>query len=233
MNPDAARQMLISSDYPMDKVVYRHEDSIDVPAGTLTDSIDIPHDLTFVPAPILVWSNTPDFSVTYTGGDAQLYSGQIIGSALAGQEYNASATSTNVIINLYNNSGSDQTVYYRVIALAPSSAPDSSVVPFTENADDFVINTDFNYMKLYNTGRLTTDPDNEYSHNLSYTPRVWVWNDILDGDIIAPYIATSFINLPTIGPLTSSIGVYATENDLIWEEPGSYTGIPYRIYLDG
>lgn len=224
------KKMKFTSDYPIEKVMFLTSGSASVPNSTvdLTPGISIPHGLPFTPLPEIVWSNTSDFSIANVRGDSAYNSSAF--TTGAGQLYAVSADATNVYITRYNNSGSTQTLYYRITCLAPSDASEESVVNFTANsADKFVFNSDYNYMKLFKAGKLTSG-SNTYAHGLGYIPRVRAWYG-LSGSY-SPDIFAQMIDTDPTGGGGQTSGVHITSTQIIWLNPSTYDDIEYRIYLD-
>lgn len=222
------RNFLLNTDYPLDKVVYITSGSATVANATvdldLSTAIRIAHGLPFRPLPILLWSNTSDFAITNEQRDAD-YLADAFGAG-AGQYYLVHADATNIYIKRYNQSGGSKTLYYRIFCFLPSDADEDSVAPSTQvSGSDFVLNTDYNYMKLFHDGILTTT-GNTYTHNLGYVPRVQVWEETADTTVSRLVLAQD------ISGGVGNTGVYITDTQLVWVNPGTYSGIHYRIYCD-
>lgn len=217
---------LLNSDYPLDKVIYISTGSSSVPDST-SDTISFAHDLPFTPLSVLIWSNTSDFTISNEFRDAEYISNSF--TTGAGQYYSCSADATNIIINRYNFSGSAKTLYYRIFCFQPSDASIDSVVPSTEVlGDNFIQNTDYNYMKLAYSGILIRGVNDTFSHDFGYVPRVRVWEQT--GTMISSLIAAQEINTDPTGSLGETSGVYIGDNDLVWLNPNTYDKIHYRIY---
>lgn len=218
--PANSSSLLLSTDYPQDKIVFMYSGSQLVPDATFSGSIVIPHGLSFRPLAKMQWSNTPDFAITNEHGDEQYFT-NIFGTQ-SGQDYYLDSTDTDLIINLYNTSGVAKTLYYRVYCFAPSDISEDSLAISTSNVgDNFVISTDYNYMKLFHEGFLSPT-DMSYTHNLGYIPRVLVWQQTgsLTNDYTYGTEATS-----------SPYGIYVTDTQLISLNP-SADKLHYRIYID-
>ena len=224
-----ARNFLLNTDTPLDKIIYIITGSIDVPNLT-GDSIPITlvaHNLPFTPLPILQWSNTADFEITNELRDSDYIANSF--TTGAGQYYSISADTTDILIQRYNFSGSTKTVYYRVFSFMPSDASEDSGVPFTANiGNNFVLNTDDNYMKLFNDGILTDEVP--FDHNLGYIPRVQLWEQT--GTNIGRLVGAQDISGDPTGSLGATSGVHITTTQLIWLNPNTYDKIHFRIYYD-
>ena len=212
-----ARNFLINTDYPMDKIVYMTSGSMTVPDGT-SDTIPlVAHYLPFTPLPYIIWSNTSDFTVSFTRTDDVTYPSGTY------QLYSVSSNANNINIIRFNSTGSSKTIYYRIFCYAPYNANiDSSVPVISSLADNFVMNTDYNYLKLLYEGIITSSTP--FTHNLGYIPTVLAWKNHL-GTITPVSQATS----STLG----GAGVYITTSQLIYDTyVGDEDEIYYRIYLD-
>lgn len=168
-----SRDMLVSSDYPLDKIVYLHTGSINFPI-TGTDYI-INHGLPFTPLIKVVWSTSNDFSTTYGVGDGPISSNP----SFAYLPQIVFAYSDSSTINLvFGNPGSVTDAYIRIYAFMPSNV--NTDAEFTVSAaDTFVLNTDYNYSKLYLSGitasSSTPSSVETITHGLGYYPQVEVW----------------------------------------------------------
>jgi len=216
-----AKQMLFTSDYPSDKVVYLNEFSIVVPV-TASDSHVIAHGLSFTPVVAMVWSPNSDFSVSYTTADTA-YNESVSGGLPTGMFFEALSDGTNIEILLFNNTGGPQTVYFRLFAFMPSNV--NVDTPFTANAaDDFIFNTDYNYTKLYLNGRADTTTTTTINHGLGYIPQVALWNENA-GTFSIQFIAT-------YDPSNGTVGAQITDQDLNILPFATPDFSHYRIYID-
>ena len=225
-----ANNLLLTTDYPIDQLIFLKEGSVTVPDATddITPGISIPHGIPFAPLPLLSWSNTSDFAITNTVFDAALSS--TIFTTGVGQQYDVSANGTNVLIDRYNRSGSSKTLYYRIIAFATSNADENSEIAETATYDnEFILSTDYNYMKLMFTGKLTTGL-NSFTHGLGYTPRVFAWQKT--GSSYSPLIAAQLIDIDPTGSVGATSGLYVNDTVIKWLNPNTYSEIEYRIYAE-
>lgn len=210
----------LTSDSPTDQIVLLDSGSFTIANNTFDNITLVSHALPFTPLPILLWSNTSDFAITNTGMDLAMALSSF-GSAM-GQQYSPSPTANSIGISRTNTSGSSQTVYWRLYAFAPSTAPDDAVVAATAHlGGNAILNTYFNYMKLLHKGALTPSSPS-YTHSLGYVPRVLVWGD---GD---PIVSSQLV--PAIPGATT--GVVVDENSITWVAPSTYSAIEYRIYVE-
>lgn len=224
------RNFLLNTDYPMDKIIFVTSGSAVVPNNTMDGSpeITISHNLPFTPLPILIWSNTADFSICFENRDNEFVSNSFVTGA--GQFYSIESDSTNIGIRRYNLSGSSKTLYYRVFCFQPSDADIDSEVPATNTGTgSFVLNTDYNYMKLIKSGILTSSTK-IYSHNLSFVPRVQIWAKA--SGFVFRDIQTSLVESDPTGSGLITSGVFIDNTKIEWLNPNTFDEIHYRIYGD-
>jgi hypothetical protein len=210
--------MLINSDYPLDKVIYMASGSTTFASGGLPANLTIDHDLTFKPLIVGQWSYDADFSTVQEGG-LQVYGDPAVASL------SFFSTSTQILIARYNNTGSSVTLYYRMFGFMPSDV--SELAPFTDSvSSDFVLNSDYNYMKLYDAGIVNlTSSSQTVAHDLGYRPRVLVWND-------GSYIGTELVNSSFAAQGTVDY-VEVDDTNVYFVRVGAGTrSYHYRIYLD-
>lgn len=215
-----ASKMVLSTDYPGDKIVYVKTGSLVIPASsTVTDSFA--HELLFAPLLDGTWSTAIDF-ISATSYD--LGTGPI--STVAFQPFNtwleASANATTVTVTGENPSGSSVTAYYRIYGLEPSNV--NLDAPFTNNlVDSFTLNSDYNYTKLLDKDRVTTDTS--ITNELGHRVQVMAWEEI------GGTITKKNVNYPNFGD--TYISVSTTEVSITFD-PFATPGIAvhYRVYLD-
>ena len=225
MNPSNAQKTLLNSDYPMDQVIFQTTRSVNTSPNLNTASIT--HNLPFTPLISGVWSLTPDFQETYD------LSGGPLGSSF--QLYNVYVyTNSNTIdLTIYNNTGSNSTLYFYFYGFMPSNV--STEVGFTASlGSNFIINSEYNYMKLYMTDRVSMPSGSgitTINHGLGYMPFVSSWHDRVG--IIQENDQTSLDT--TIGQF-NTVTVYV-DNDNLYLRRYSVTSSPwfvhYRMYVDG
>ena len=200
------RDFLLNTDYEMDKIVYFKSGSLN--AGQY--DVDIQHGLSFTPLLFGVCAFNSDFS------DARgvPYQMQTMSDSV---QFTASANGTNVRVSYINYSGSPSQIYYRLYGFEPSNS--SATVPATSgNASQFVLNTDYNYCKLFQKG--TASVNSTVNHNLGYIPQVLVWQ-----------VANGWTSPVAISDDNASVII--TDQSLIFNFP--YLGVDsfhYRIYYD-
>lgn len=215
----AVTDFLLNSDYPLDKVIL-----INPTSGTSGDSIDItvPHGLPFTPLPWFQWSFTPDFSVAYEDNTGNFPSGNL--NYFFNLQLSIEANATNIIIR-GNGVLLSSTVYLRIFAFQPSTS--NVELPGTESlADNFVINSDYNYMKLFDTGvtgSIAGAATTTVTHGLGYKPQILAWSEDSLGTIYPMSLSWALVN----------VNVEVTSTQMIIRNDSFTTQkIHYRIYLD-
>jgi len=222
-----AKNFDLTTDFPLDKVIYLNSGSLNI-AASGTGSATIPHGLPFIPLTNLIWSTTPDFSISYMAGsgpaavDPTLYQ--------LGIDSAVNADATNNVVSFTNFFTSPVTIYYRLYAFEPSDS--NADLPMTaQTGDTFTLNTDYNYTKLYMQGKLTLSGSTSIFHGLGYIPQIEVWI----GTATTNYPPQQFINLldTSSGTVIGNVGIYATATTLNFT--GSVFGalyLHYKVYLD-
>lgn len=168
-----ARDFLFSSDFPLDKVVWIHERSETV--NSMNQFITFAHGLPFTPLIRVVWSTNSSFSTTYGVGDGPVGGA---GGFIPFDPILGAAWADSSDVTLVASAVSSYTMYIRVYAFIPSN--EDVDADFTvDDADNFVLNMDYNYSKLLMEGRtdnLTTLGQSvTIDHNLGYYPQVELW----------------------------------------------------------
>lgn len=168
----SGEKMLLNTDCPLDKVIYMKE--VTVPLASLSfNDITITHDLGFTPLLQGAWTQDSTWATVYDENSGPVNAG---GQFLV----NTSVESTSTSIKLYNtnNQAFATNVYWRLFGFMPSNV--NADAAFTSSsADNFVINTDVNYTKLYDSGvtaaSSTLGSIETVDHNIGYKPQVLCW----------------------------------------------------------
>ena len=156
------RDFLLNTDYEQDKIILFKQ-------GSFTNTTTIPHNLKYAPLAFGVWSTQPDFSSVNAIGEIDKgtepgYTPVLSVECLSDRD--------TIVLNSAGNS-SNKTLYYRIYAFEPSDlnkpAPATSIF-----AEDFILNTDYNYSKLQKKGEFT-QANQQYEHGLGYIPQVMAW----------------------------------------------------------
>lgn len=225
MNPLSQKQMIMTTDYPLDKVVYLHRGTLNF-SSSLDYVISNPFD--FTPLIKVVWSTNADFTTTYGVGDGPLSTSPSFPFL---PNLSVAKADASAITLQFGNPGSVSSAYIRMYAFMPSTV--SSDVSFNASAGDaFVINSGYNYSKLYRAGvtasSSTAGSSETVSHNLDYYPQVEAWYE-KSGVIYS--MAQIFMSGSTLA--TESFEL--TTSNLIFRRNPSLSGserFHYRIYLD-
>ena len=166
----AVSDFLVSTDYPLDKIVYMTSGSFVLPGysglGTITQ---VPHFLPFRPLVIGTWSTDANFT-TSKECFAPIY------TDIDGTYVEASADNTYVYLNGINYivGAANKTIYFRVYGFMPSDV--NLDAPYTSaTADSFELSTDFNYTKLYYNDIIPATATATITHNFGYRPQVIAW----------------------------------------------------------
>lgn len=222
--PANASKFRMSSDYPMDKIVYLYEGSQSIGAGS---AVNIAHGLGFIPLPMLQWSYNSDFSTAYEIGTGPFPSGN--NGYPFSLEVHVKANGTNIVITGVGIT-SPTTVYLRIFAFAPSDYT-GTVASTKSLGDTFVINSDYNYMKLVAEGKETVSAGSSttITHNLGFIPHVLTWYN--DGTYTYP--------IEVSDPATSSLPYvntpYAEVNTtqlILYSDSSISNTIHYRYYYN-
>ena len=157
---------LLNTDYEMDKIVYYKSGEV-MPGGTPSsyqqEYIDN-FNLGFIPLIFAVFSFTEDFSDSRMDHMTTYNDSCII---------TIDARMDGIVIG-YANTDLNKKLYYRIYAFEPSNST-ASVGKTQKDAKQFILNTDYNYCKLYKKGIVTSDTT--ITHNLGYTPFVLAWQE--------------------------------------------------------
>lgn len=215
MNPQDAQKTLLNTDYPIDKICGYSTGSFSISAFNST-TITVPHGFSFIPLFFLKWSTTSDFSISYDE----------IGVSFNYLAVNANADANNIYLFPFNNTGSSVTIYYRLIYFMPSNV--NVLAAQTQSSlDDYVLNTDYNYTKIYEEDYVAASSAT-ITHNLGYYPQVEAWYvRSSDGRLI--HIVEGNVGLFATSPYVS-----VTQNSVTLNNGSgvSVSGWHYKIYLD-
>lgn len=193
------RNFLLNTDYEMDKVIYFASGDITPGNGWYVE-----HNLGFTPLVFGVCAFNSDFSDPRISPFLQWTNpGQI--------QFQFNATNTDIIMNYANSQSPNQKLYYRFYAFEPSNS--SAAIPSTSNlANKFVLNTDYNYCKLFKKG--IANGNTTIQHNLGYIPFVLAWFE----PFTAPWWRSDKDDYITV--TNSTVVIHTTST------------IHYRIYYD-
>lgn len=216
-----SRSFRLSSDYPLDKIVWMYTGSVTLAANGNKDVV-LPHSLPFTPLPTGTWTTASDWSVSY-----EINSGPLGGNPFT-VNTSVEANATNVTFANQNNVNSPVTLYFRIYCLEPSDvnldAPSTNM-----GVDNFMLNSGLNYTKLFLAGVTTaTTASGTYTpvviHNLGYKPQVMAWVEELG--IARPLAFSQPVSGNSISVSSVSLGIryiaYGTNP----------MRVHYRVYVD-
>lgn len=173
-----ARKFLLSSDYPMDIVVWANEGETAIHANSWK-TISIAHGLSFKPLFFGIYSI--DGGNTWVALDMEISSGAAL---------YPNADSTNINIEIHSRING--TLKYKLWAYEPSDSTSTTIPPASENP--FKINSDSDYLKVVKTGIWQAEQGVDltiYEHGLGYTPWVMMWLEMTDGSVQLPLFVVS------------------------------------------
>ena len=203
------RDFLLNTDYEMDKIVYFTKGSLEE-----GQSSNIPHKLNFAPLVFGVFAFNSDFSDPKTLPFQQITPDNTIAFTLF-------ANSSVVQIGYGNYADHPPTAYYRIYGFEPSDSH-SKVGATSKFAQNFLLNTDYNYCKLYKKGIVNGDAT--IAHNLGYIPQVLAWKEDGNG------LITPVENIVLDDPFSNNPSwVRVTSSEINFKNTGK---VHYRIYYD-
>jgi len=218
----AAPSFLLDTDYPLDKAIFLGSGSFTMGAST-TGSEFVNHGLPFIPLIAGYWSLTSDFSLNYEFGNGVFPSGNP-GYLFQREIGYVQATITQVKMDWVNISTAT-TAYYRLYAFEPSNLT-TDIASVSATSDGFVLNTDYNYLKLLSADTASPGTATTYTvtHGLGYKPQVLAWFE---------YAAVPGF----VAPVTTESTVALEVNDtaIVFQNPfaDNVSAVHWRIYLDG
>ena len=154
---------LLNTDYEMDKIIFAK-------TGSFTGSISVPHSLGYEPLAFGVWSTNEDFSTSNSLGLVMSSSEQGYTPPLG---VGCRAYTDHIQLTASGQNSGTTKIYFRLFAFeAPGERGPSAR---TSNlANEFILNTDYNYRKLKKTGTFN-QTGQEYQHDLGYLPQIMAW----------------------------------------------------------
>lgn len=234
MDLSSSRQMVIDTDYPMDKV-------IKIPSGSFTMTasgngyVVIPHGLPFKPLCGGNWSLVSNFSVQYefsSGPYPAPFPGFIFSRTI-----NVYADATNIYLS-YDNLSSAVTAYYRIYCFQPPQ--DNSLIPsVVAGSDSYTINSELNNSKLAFSGRVNLPAGTGSTqlvnviHNLGVIPQAIGWIDY--PFTLTPTGTTTAIHpVGTTNSANQNITMVVNNVEIVYVIPAGVSAVTayYRIYLD-
>lgn len=200
------REFLLNTDYEMDKIIYFAEGELN------SGQYDVPltHNLGFAPLIFGVCA----FNSSFSDSRSIPYNYQTSSDFVS---FTARASNSDVKISYNTANGTPAKIYYRLYGFEPADSH-AKVGATSKYAQNFILNTDYNYCKLYKKG--TTTPTSTVAHNLGYIPQVLAWADT--GTVITP-----------LEESTTSGNIIVTDQNVLFQYPAlGLQKIHYRIYYD-
>lgn len=221
------RDFRFNSDYVTDYVAFATSGSFQVTLSSYgTASKTITHSLPFTPLPGGYWSLSSTFTTAY-GFGANVYPAPNSSEPSVIVRSTSSGLILSVVAPYIASGTRTYTIYYRLYCLDPGSSA-HNYTPSTTEPGNFMVDTDYNYMKLYQAGEfIMSSAESAFvvSHNFGYVPCIDCWADLGSG--IEPIVQ---IQLGTVhsNVLTPAVEVSTTTFKI---NPVDAT-IFYRIYYD-
>ena len=200
------RDFLLNTDFEMDKIIYFKEGELN--AGQY--DVDIDHNLGFTPLVFGVCAFQSDFSDSRSIPYSHITQDNSV-------DFRVSANNTKLRLSYINYSGSPAKIYYRIYGFEPTGSH-AKVGPTDKYAKEFILNTDYNYCKLFKVG--TASAGSTIDHNLGYIPQVLAWRE--SGGWVSP-----------IEESATSSAIIITDSSILFNYPSlGIDKVHYRIYYD-
>lgn len=215
------RSFLLNTDYEMDKIIYFKEGSL----NANDYDISVSHKLGFKPLIFGVCAFNEDFSDPRTIPFEQITRNNTI-------QFTAQAASDSLKLTYLNFSGSPAKIYYRIYAFEPTDVY-AKIGQTSNHASQLILNTDYNYCKLYKKGIVTSDT--VIQHNFGYVPQVLAWkevNDYSNGLVIEPCEESLKYNEPGMGNFGITVNSTSVSIHDMATMQGFIQKVHYRIYYD-
>lgn len=222
MNPN---NFLISSKYPMDKIVFLREISTNLDSGGMLDQT-IAHNLGDIPFcnGVLSFDN---WQTTYQAGTSRM------ARQYYSEEFNIYSGEKEIRIQAAFYDKPNQAVKIRVWGVYSSTSNATAPATRNQSANKFILNSKYNYFKLLQDGIVDVSGGQKVmSHNLGYKPIVELWADFSYDDN-----GWTYYNRPDCIDTNSSYGqaVKVTNQQLVLNDGGYILKVKrfyYRIYVD-
>lgn len=206
VNPD---DFLLNTDFEMDQIILAK-------TGDFIGTVEIPHSLQYAPLPFGIWSTDENFSTVNSIGvsDPGSYPGYTKRLGV-----DCVSFSDKILLKASGDGSNTTKIYYRLFAFEPDNI--RKTAPHTANfANQFILNTDYNYRKILATG-VFTQSGQEYEHNLGYIPQIMAWGDYTEfgsGHGIEPILyASNYTNAKiTVTPTKIKVGDLLTNEKTYW-----------------
>ena len=215
------KDYLFNTDYEMDKIVYFKQ-------GTLNANdydITYKHKLGFTPLIFGICAFNSDFSDPRTIPFEQITQNNTV-------QFTAQADATNLKLTYLNYAGSPAKIYYRIFAFEPTNSHEK-VGATSKHANKLILNTDYNYCKLYKKGIVVSDTI--INHDFGYVPQVLAWKEMSaypSGTYIEPSEESLKYNEVGMGNFGITVNKNYVSIHHIASMQGSIQKVHYRIYYD-
>lgn len=214
------KDFLLNTDYEMDKIVLFYEGELSPSSAGSGYEQTISHGLGFTPLVFGVCAFNSDFSDARSLPYMELTQDNAI-------TVSVEATQSTIKVSYGNYESTPAKAYYRIYAFEPDGSA-ADVPPTADNASEFVLNTDYNYCKLFKTGVVDGNSDTTISHGLGYLPFTLAWQESSNG-LVEPIELNNWSD-----PITNlPYGVRVGSQDVLFKYSGQgLSKIHYRIYYD-
>jgi hypothetical protein len=232
------RDFYLNTDYEMDKIIYYKETKL---TPNQYGNVVLQHTLGLAPLITGVWAKTADFSEPHpfsgVSGVVDPSSNSYVNDVVA-----VNADENEILFTQFTGSisgGGRYPFYVRIMGFEPSGSH-KDLGKTSQNASVFILNTDYNYLKLYKAGSEDVvwnsqtglfDPIT-ITHNLGYHPQALFWIESVGTDY-RETLPLTHVSLPNI--YTDKACVESYTDKFIVRPPlvsGSSNKIQYRIYYD-
>lgn len=219
-----ARNFIITSEYPTDKIVWIHEGQTTTDAyGTFDVSIPQNVGLIFT---IGIWT-IDDWQTQYNSSCA-IHSGQMYSRYSLLCSDDSSVDFTGYCLDDDGNALVGATVKYRLWGFLNEATTQNLFVPSTAgvSSNKFIKNTDFGYPKLFLEGFAdATNGTKTIYHSLGYIPFVEIWQELGNKWYQVDYV--DFVSSHNVWTIQNTMSMLSFNGE-------GYTNYKYyyRIYAD-
>jgi len=224
--PANAKDFLLNSDYPLDKVVHMLSGSFAVASGG-SYAGTVPHGLSFTPLAYANWSTSSTWDVVYEEETGPIAAPNSYSPFT--YRFTCETNATDLTLNFSNFlSGAALTVYYRVYFFMPSNV-NVAVEHTASGSTDLQFSSDYNYTKLLASGVYSmpdttgTSSTESYVHGLGYRPQAIYW---VERSGAIQHITQARPAGGAIGCRVDTTTMYITSDDAI---PAT---VHWRLYAD-
>lgn len=227
-----ATKFLLHSDYPNDKLVYKGQGNIVVPAFT-SGTTGEAHGLPYTPLVYGSFSLSADYSSLYLPNSGPLSAAPLTSGVVFDATVIVYADATRVLYDVYNYTASPVTFYVSTHGMQPASSTANS--PSISSRDRFKFSSDYNTVKILKSGYFDQAAGSgspvtvNIPHNLGSDAQYMAWIELSGLGIILP---------STYGDAglyqSSDVSIAIDASNLMFYFSGSNPAyrLHYRIYLD-